>query len=165
MLDQFGPYQDVAGYQIRVPKGWVASPVKASPGEKIFAWYGLRPNDKKGAVLRFYLIEPPDPTSPDYEEFKKATLESVFDDCLKSVAKGAYGSAEKEFGRINGIPFARVNLAIRNEADEGYVVQCVAYVGKNGLSVATLTFSDVEPYYTKSAKLGISAILTFRKSP
>jgi hypothetical protein len=165
VLEQLEPYKDVAGYQIRVPKGWIASAAQASPGAKMFVWYGVRPNDNKGAVLRICVLEPPEPASPDYQEFKKATLDSAFDDGLKTVTRDGGVTADKQTGEVNGIPFARTNAAFRKEADGGYVVQSVLYVGKDGLSIVILTFSDVESRYAESAKLGISAILTFRKKP
>jgi hypothetical protein len=164
-LDDLEPYQDVAGYQIRVPKGWIASTAEAAPGQKAFVWYGTRPNDNKGAVLRLMVIEAPKPTSSNYEEFKKATADSALDEFLRSARSGGFITTNKEAGQINGISFARVNAAIRKEADGGYVVQGTTYFGKDDLVVVMLMFNDEESHYTESAKLGISAILTFRKKP
>jgi hypothetical protein len=166
VVDQLGPYQDVSRYQVRVPKGWIPSTKMLRGRAKALSWYAARANDEKGPVLRIMVIEAPEPTSPRYEEAKNATLDSMFDMFSHSAPTKGIGFTIKQSGQVNGLPSIRTEITGRREANEpggGYNVRIATYICKDGPAAIMLTFSDEQSHYPKSATLGVSAILTFRK--
>jgi hypothetical protein len=163
VLERLEPYRDMAGYQIRAPKDWIANDQLSLAGGKTFLWHTARPGKNKATELCIMVIEAPKATSPRYEEFKKATLDAVFDGFLQSSTKSGFGHTAKQSGQVNGIPFARMEMTIHRNTPVPHDEQSAIYVGKDEHAIVVATFSDVQSHYAESAKLGVSAILTLRK--
>ena len=119
-----------------------------------------------GSMIRLTIMDPPEPTSPRFNELKNAKLDSIFDFSLQwAPAKlDSLSHTNRQAGQVNGIPFMRADVTGRGKPD-GEEIQGVTYIGKDGAAVIILTFIDAKSHYADSVKLGTSAILTFRKKP
>ncbi len=160
LVEQLGPYEDIDGFQIRPPKGYQSMQVPGAPaGAKVVAWAGPERADGTRPSVQLMLLSPP-PEAPIY------TIEQVLDSSLRNTKKrrSEWQQTATESGQVNGIAFVTASWqgTITEVGMKGHGVE---YAGKEGATIIQLKTQDVEPHHGEALKLGIAAILTFRKKP
>jgi hypothetical protein len=163
LLDQLEPYQDVEGYEIRLPKGFelAGPPETPLPGISGRTWKGPARSDGSRPSFLLKLITPPPEAAAS---LSAATLEDGLQGVLppNEVRGPDYQQESAESGQINGIAFARVGFRFTWAGTQGKV-QGAAYSGKQGGTFIGIRIHDYEPYHEESLKLLNAAVMTLRK--
>ena len=159
LLDQLEPYQDVDGYQIRVPKGYAPLQSPAAPGAKAFVWGGpRRPNGTFPSLTAMMLIAPPGAAS-------LATMDPFLDLAMQGI-KGLHRDWQetpREHGQVNGVTLLRARFqGVLNQ--NGLKVRGIYYAGRDGATFMMMASEDTEDQ-EQALRLAEAAILTLRKKP
>jgi len=165
ILDKLGPYYDVKGYEVRVPKGWNLAPGAdySSVKRVLYEWHGPQRDDgtQPEFVVAWIVMQPS-------QKEVASGLDWLFDDLSGPFAeegdensKSSGHVTEKQSGQVNGVRFVRGMITKRGIT--GANTQSAFYVGRDGPTVVLLRFTDAQSHFKESAKLGVAAIVTFRK--
>jgi hypothetical protein len=156
LLEQLGPYQDVAGYQIRLPKDYDSIPPGKLPsGQKLFTWMGPMGPLGTALTVKFVTLPP--------ENAARATLNEVFD---KALAQGNHGPdwqcTPAESGQIAGHDFLRAGWQY-TMVELKQKLHGLTYVTKQADKFIKIQVEALEPIDEPTFKLAAAAILTFRQ--
>jgi hypothetical protein len=159
LMEQLGPYQEIEGYRIRVPRDF--SPLHSSQklpiGMKLFGWRSPSDGENTGTTLEVKIAIPP----PEEEKMRKMSLAEI--------AVGAIGSGDRKecmssgmsSGQIGDLTFMKTNWTemIQGSAKlRGFSLVC-----KDGLTIVLIRASGAESNVEQNLKLALTAALTFRK--
>jgi hypothetical protein len=156
LLDQLEPYQDVEGYQIRLPKGYSLTqlPMATPAGMKLFFWMGPRQADGGASFVQVSLVALPSQET----KLNLATALAGAQDALKAQQR-EWQQTPAEPGQINGLPSLRVQ---NRGAQGGAKVRGFMYAVQDGSTL--IMISGAAPEANADAlKLAEAAALTFRK--
>ena len=98
---------------------------------------------------------PPGEAAPPLGEFAAGFLSS------RSSQLGPLQMQPVEYGRINGLSFARVRWSAKNPAT-GQQTHGLAYVATPGQSDIMIDVQDIEPHQASTLKVADAAARTFR---
>ncbi len=161
LLEQLEQYQDIDGYQIRLPRGYEPSMAPPpEPGGKSLAWTGaLLGNVRPHLMLT---IASPAAGSADSSTTVDQFSELILSSLRQSTGIAGWRQTPNESGQINGVTFVRVNwggtLGRASEPDHGFL-----FVGKDGSTFITMLASCTGSNDEAPLKLGTAAVMTFRK--
>jgi hypothetical protein len=160
--EQLEPYQDVAGYQIRIPKDYepVTIPQKM-PSTEMTAW-GTQPraDGTRAAILLIIATMPPG--SGDSAASDEQVLEGMLNGFRATVGQADWQQTPIERGQISGMPFLRVGW--QSTAKQAPVkMHGFYYLSREGEKCLVLVISDAEPHHEESLNLQNAAVRTVRK--
>jgi len=162
LLDQLEPYQDVEGYQIRLPKGFNATPLPITPpqGQKLFHW--MAPRQGAGGASSTSFVQVFLATAPS-PEAAKANLEPALTTATEGMKRDQreWKQMPAEAGRINGLPCLRVKFQ-GVLAGSGAKTRGFAYAAQDGSVVIAISVVSAGDN-AEALKLAEAAALTFRK--
>jgi hypothetical protein len=158
LLDQLESYQDVEGYEIRLPKGCKPTSVPMPYG-KIRVWQTPMRDDNTQFMLAIMLVTVP-PGVSDYALTAEQELDSILIGFKKTSKFSDWQQAPTESGQVGGVPFVRVCFQGVVNGVKGYGSY---YVTKNAGTFVAISIVDFEPHSKESLGLGKASILTFRK--
>jgi hypothetical protein len=162
-LDQLEPYQDIEGYQIRLPKGFESKgPANIPfPGAREFGWVGASRTD--GTKPTFYvevITSPPERAAEARDmalgQFITAILPS------QDMRGPDWQQGPLESGQINGLTFLRTSFQT-TVPGTAVKIRAVGYVANDSSTLIAVRASDADAYQEQSLRLGAAAIMTFRK--
>ena len=158
LLDQLEPYQDVEGYQIRLPKGYTLTQLPLTPpgGMKLFFWMGPRQPDGSASFIQVAIAAiPPQEAKDGLANALAGTLAT-----LKAQQRD-WRQTPEEKGQLNGLPCLRVH-AEAVAAQTGGKVRGFLYAAQDGSTLAVVSgFGPGEN--AEALKPVEAAALTFRK--
>jgi hypothetical protein len=163
LMDQLQPYQDVEGFEIRLPRElkFCIRQVGPLPGLIECTWTGSLRTDGSKPTLLLKLITPPPAAAA---AIASATLEDGLEGVMppNGVRGPDYHQESVEMGQINGISFARVKFRFTWSGTQR-IVRGASYSGKQGGTFIGLRMHDYDPYQEESMKLLNAAVMTLRK--
>jgi hypothetical protein len=157
--DRLAPYQDVAGYQVRPPKGYDRQPPPpgAPAGVTATAWTGPRRPDGTAPMLMVLVLDPP-PGTPDKsaDEFMASVLDGI------KRRRSTWDQSAAEPVTINGLSFLRVRWSGTDTAT-GRAMRGFVYAGKHDGRYVQVSSQDIDPGHEADLALAEAAALTLRK--
>jgi hypothetical protein len=159
LVDRLQPYQDVEGYQLRLPKGYslMQRPATPLPGVKVFYWMGPRQADGGGPSLAISVWT----LAPGGEEPKDAVSKALAAlEASPNTQDRPWERASVESGQIAGLPCLRGQSQVVTAA--GAKVRSFAYFVKDGTTQIAIGGGASEAD-ADALKLAEAAVLTFRK--
>jgi len=157
--NRLDPYQNVAGIRIRPPKGYALMKSEEKPGgAEMFAWVGTRREDGTAPMIAVaVLLPPPEDRTMLLTEFLNGMLDGVARQKLNSKV------AVAEFGKVDGVPFARARW---EGTDRATMVRLrgFSYAARydDGTYVHVMS-QDVDPGHEAELSLAEAAALTLRR--
>jgi hypothetical protein len=161
LLDQLEPYQDVEGYQIRLPKGYnpMQMPITPPAGTRFLSWLGPKHNGSACVVQGVLSTIPAGETKNNLTNAiagAENTLKAQWRD---------WQQTPPEKGQVNGLSFLRVRnqgVIAQMGALMGKKVRGFLYAAQDGPTQILLTGLCAEED-AEALKLAEAAVLTFRK--
>jgi hypothetical protein len=164
--DRLGAYEDLAGFQVRPPKGYARQqpPANTTTGVEMFGWAG--PKRADGITPSFILIVmTPPPNEPDAD----APAEKFLGSLLEAIKRRRTGFAvtPTEAGEVGGRPFVRARWSgVANEPGasfNGKPLKGFVYAAKVGKQFVQASSQDLDPGGEVDLALAEAAALTLRK--
>ena len=143
---------------IRPPAGYQLQPLDTPPGSGATGARWISPSRPDGTAHRLLVIigkRPPGTAAPPLGEFAADFLSS------RSGQVGPLQMQPVEYGRINGLSFARVRWSAKNPGS-GQETHGIAYVATPGQVDIMIDSQDVEPHQASTLALADAAARTFR---
>jgi hypothetical protein len=158
LLDELAPAEDVAGYQIRPPKGFAKSgPDKPIAGVKAIPfWFGTARADEPAPQLKVQVSTVPAEMAPPLEEALSGQLS------LPKQQLERWSQLEPERGKVNGLDFLRVRWSGTDPRTKAKT-SGFTYVAQDGENSVTLSGQATGPEQENALKLAEAAVLTFKK--
>ncbi|MBX9622980.1 MAG: hypothetical protein K2X82_04120, partial [Gemmataceae bacterium] len=157
---RLGPFQDVAGYEVRPPLGYalVPPPATARAGQTPTGWAGQRRADGTIPSLTMLVVHAPLPevAGRSAEEFLTSMLDGI-----KRRRSGWQQSAAEPV-TVNGLPMFRVTWSGTDTAT-GRAMRGFVYAGKHDGRFVQVAGQDLDPGHEADLALVEAAARTLRK--
>ena len=163
IVDQLSPYQDVEGFEIRLPKDFilVKGPERPLPGISIRLWKGAERENGGRPNFEMKIITPPPQA---LQSQGTPTVESGLEGVMppEDIRGADFQKEAPEFGQINGASFVRSTFHFTWKGTDGKV-QGAGYSGRIDNTWIQFRIHDYEPYHAETLKLMNAAVMTLRK--